>query len=149
MNIQKQHKYDTMYMDVAHRISEMSYCDRRKVGAIVVESGNIISFGWNGQPANTPNRCEDETNTTYPTVIHAEHNAIEKIRHTSLAGKQATLFVTLMPCAACADKIIEFGIRRVVYRDKYRLLDGIERLVHNGVIVEQLVEQNNNKGHEI
>jgi dCMP deaminase len=142
VNKEKQKKYDTMYMDVARRISEMSHCNRRQVGAIIVSSGNIISFGWNGQPAGTPNGCEDDNNVTFPTVIHAEHNAIKKIQDTPPMGDAATLFVTMNPCLICAEIITNFGIKRVVYEERYRFHDGIDYLIQNGVVVEQITTQN-------
>ena len=44
----------------------------------------------------------------------------------------------LMPCMECAKLIIQSGIRRVVYRDAYRLDDGIKLLKRAGITVEQL-----------
>lgn len=128
-------------MDVARRISEMSHCSRRRVGAIVVEAGNIISFGWNGQPAGAPNGCEDSDNVTHPSVIHAEHNAIKKIKNRIPTGEAVTLFVTTVPCLSCAELIIQFGIGRVVYEETYRLQDGIEHLLQHGVVVEHVTTQ--------
>lgn len=150
VNNEKQIKYDTLYMDVAYRISEMSHCNRRKVGAVVVDSNNIISFGWNGTPAGHCNQCEDDNNITYPTVLHAEHNAIKKIENNPQSGEAITLFVTTIPCLQCAELITKFGIKRVVYEETYRLQDGLDHLLRHGVVVEQITTQkitnNYNKG---
>lgn len=128
-----------MYMDVARRISQMSHCTRSQVGAIIVQADNIVSFGWNGQPAGFPNKCEaDDEDVTLPTVLHAEDNAIKKIQDTPHLGKAATLYLTMTPCRKCAEKIFNFGITRVVFQHDYRLTDGAEFLRQHGVIVDQL-----------
>ncbi|HQP80482.1 MAG TPA: deaminase, partial [Paludibacteraceae bacterium] len=40
----------------------------------------------------------------------------------------ATLYVTASPCIECAKLIIQSGIKRVVYGENYRIMDGIELL---------------------
>jgi len=75
----KKEKYDNMYMDIATRVSMMSYCNRRKVGAVLVRDGRIISMGWNGTRAGENNCCEDEDGMTLPGVAHAEENCLKKL----------------------------------------------------------------------
>lgn len=133
--VEKLAKYNNMYMDVAYRISLMSHCIRCKVGAILVHDGNIISIGWNGTPENTCNQCEDDTNTTLDTVLHAELNCLRKIQNHSCLPN-STLFVTTAPCLPCADEIMARGIKHVVYGELYRLPDGVNRLIQHGVTVE-------------
>ena len=50
----------------------------------------------------------------------------------------ATLYITASPCMECAKLIIQSGITRVVYRDAYRLDDGIKLLQRAGITVEQI-----------
>ena len=107
---------------------EKSYCKRRQVGAIVVKDQSIISDGYNGTPSGFENICEDDTNTTKPYVLHAEANAITKLARSSNNSDGATLYVTASPCIECAKLIIQAGIKRVVYGEKYRLEDGINLL---------------------
>ena len=71
-------------------------------------------------------------------VLHAEANAITKIARSNNNSEGATLYVTASPCIECAKLIIQAGIKRVVYGEKYRLTDGIELLERAGVIVEYL-----------
>ena len=56
-----------------------SYCQRRKVGALIVKDKMIISDGYNGTPSGMNNKCEDENENTKPCVLHAEANAITKV----------------------------------------------------------------------
>ena len=118
--------------------AENSYCQRRKVGALVVKEKMIISDGYNGTPSGFENVCEDAHGVTHPYVLHAEANAITKLARSGNNSDQATLYVTASPCIECAKLIIQAGIRRVVYAEQYRLTDGIDLLRRAGVEVEHL-----------
>jgi dCMP deaminase len=118
--------------------AENSYCQRRKVGALIVKNNMIISDGYNGTPSGFENVCEDEDGLTKPYVLHAEANAITKIARSNNNSDGATLYVTASPCIECAKLIIQAGIKRVVYAEKYRLTDGIDLLERAGVEVVYL-----------
>ncbi len=117
-----------------------SYCRRRQVGALIVKDRMIISDGYNGTPSGFENVCEDENGVTKPYVLHAEANAITKVAKSGNSSEGATLYVTASPCVECSKLIIQAGIRRVVYKDSYRLTDGIELLERAGIEVEQVEE---------
>lgn len=110
-----------------------SYCQRRKVGAILVNGQMIISDGYNGTPAGFENVCEDEAGITKPYVLHAEANAITKVARSNNSSQGATLYVTASPCIECSKLIIQAGISRVVYQDEYRLTDGVDLLRRVGI----------------
>ena len=97
--------------------AENSYCQRRKVGALLVKDKMIISDGYNGTPQGFENVCEDEDGNTKSYVLHAEANAITKVAQSSNSSKDATLYVTTSPCIECAKLIIQSGIKRVVFGD--------------------------------
>ena len=129
----KQHDLDSRYMRMARIWAENSYCERRKVGAMIVKDNMIISDGFNGTPAGFENVCEDEDGLTKPYVLHAEANAITKIARSNNNSNGATMYVTTSPCIECAKLIIQSGIVRVVYSQKYRLTDGIDLLNRAGI----------------
>lgn len=137
-NTDKQHILDIRYLRMARIWAENSYCKRRKVGAIVVKDKMIISDGYNGTPEGFENVCEDSNHITKPYVLHAEANAITKLARSSNNSEGATLYVTASPCIECSKLIIQSGIKRVVYGEKYRLEDGINLLKRAGVDVEYL-----------
>ena len=137
-NTDKQHILDIRYLRMARIWAENSYCERRKVGAIVVKDKMIISDGYNGTPEGFENVCEDSNKITKPYVLHAEANAITKLARSSNNSEGATLYVTASPCMECSKLIIQSGIKRVVYGEKYRLEDGINLLKRAGVDVEYL-----------
>ena len=132
----KQSLLDYRYLRMARIWAENSYCRRRQVGALVVKDKMIISDGYNGTPSGFENICEDESGTTFPYVLHAEANAITKLARSSNNSDGATLYVTASPCIECSKLIIQAGIRRVVYAEKYRLTDGVDLLEKAGVKVE-------------
>lgn len=134
MNInEKQIVLDKRYLRMARIWAENSYCQRRKVGAILVKDQMIISDGYNGTPAGFENICEDEGGVTKPYVLHAEANAITKVARSSNSSEGSTLYITASPCLECSKLIIQAGIKRVVYNDLYRIQDGLEVLKRAGV----------------
>ncbi len=138
MNEAKQHQFDVRYMRMARVWAGNSYCRRRQVGALMVKNQMIISDGFNGTPSGFDNNCEDENNTSFPYVLHAEANAITKVARSNNSADGATLYVTSSPCMECSKLIIQSGIKRVVYGDAYRLQDGVELLRKAGIEVIQL-----------
>ena len=119
---------DQRYLRMARIWAENSYCQRRKVGALVVKDKLIISDGYNGTPSGFENVCEDADNVTKPYVLHAEANAITKWARSNNNSDGSTLYITDSPCIECAKLIIQAGIKRVVFAQKYRLVDGLELL---------------------
>jgi dCMP deaminase len=135
---EKQKLLDTRYMRMARIWAENSYCQRRQVGALLVKNKMIISDGYNGTPAGFENNCEDENENSKPYVLHAEANAITKVARSHNSSDGATLYVTASPCMECAKLIIQAGIKRVVYGEHYRIMDGIELLQRAGIEVVYL-----------
>ena len=130
-------KFDDKYMQMAAIWATNSYCKRRQVGALIVKDRMIISDGYNGTPAGFENVCEDENGVTKPYVLHAEANAITKVAKSGNSSLGATLYVTASPCLECAKLIIQAGICRVVYKEEYRITDGVDLLRRAGVQVEK------------
>ncbi|MDE5624961.1 MAG: dCMP deaminase family protein [Muribaculaceae bacterium] len=130
---QKQETLDRRYLRMAAIWAENSYCQRRKVGAIIVKDSMIISDGFNGTPSGFENVCEDEAGFTKPYVLHAEANAITKVARSNNSSDGATLYITASPCMECSKLIIQAGIKRVVYNELYRITDGLDLLQRAGV----------------
>lgn len=149
----KQKKLDTVYINIAKQVATLSHCVRSKVGAVLVKEGNVISFGYNGTPSGMDNCCENKSYVpqdagawsdtdailaewpfrdshgnyklvTKNAVIHAEVNAILKAARTGAAVDGSTLYLTLSPCLDCSKLILSAGVKRVVYLNTYRNIDG-------------------------
>ncbi|MGC9374037.1 MAG: deoxycytidylate deaminase [Bacteroidales bacterium] len=135
---EKQLEYDKRYLEMAKIWSKNSYCVRRKVGALIVKGKMIISDGYNGTPSGFENVCEDENNVTKPYVLHAEANAITKVAKSNNSSEGATLYVTTSPCMECSKLIIQSGIKRVVFCDKYHNTEGLQLLERANIEIVHL-----------
>lgn len=133
---QKKIKYDKAYLRIAKEWGQLSYCNRKKVGAIIVRDKMIISDGYNGTPSGFENCCEDEENNTKWYVLHAEANAISKVARSTQSCEGATLYITLSPCKDCSKLIHQSGIKRVVYHQEYKDCSGLDFLRKAGVEVD-------------
>ncbi|MCD4769516.1 MAG: dCMP deaminase family protein [Bacteroidales bacterium] len=138
----KQLLLDKRYLEMASIWASNSYCKRRQVGALIVKDKMIISDGYNGTPAGFENICEDENDDTKPYVLHAEANAITKVAKTNNSSEGATLYVTSSPCLECSKLIIQSGIKRVVYCNKYRKSDGLDLLERAGIEIAYIESEN-------
>lgn len=134
----KQLRYDKAYIRMASEWGKLSHCIRKQVGAIIVKDRMIISDGYNGSPTGFDNYCEDEEGYTKWHVLHAEANAILKVASSTQSCKGATLYITLSPCKECSKLVHQSGIKRVVYKDKYKDDSGIKFLEKAGVEVVHL-----------
>ena len=136
MKKEKKEKYDKAYLRIAKEWGNLSYCHRKKVGAIIVKNKMIISDGYNGTPSGFENCCEDDSNATKWYVLHAEANAILKVARSTQSCEDATLYITLSPCKDCSKLIHQSGIKRVVYHNEYKDTSGVDFLRKAGVEVE-------------
>nr|WP_297306562.1 dCMP deaminase family protein [uncultured Flavobacterium sp.] len=136
--LSKKIKYDKAYLRIAKEWGQLSYCQRKKVGAIIVKNKMIISDGYNGTPSGFENCCEDNNGITKWYVLHAEANAILKVAKSTQSCENATLYITMSPCKECSKLIHQSGITRVVYIADYKDKEGIEFLEKAGVEIVQI-----------
>jgi dCMP deaminase len=141
---EKQLKTDKRYLQMARIWASNSYCKRRQVGALLVKEKMIISDGYNGTPSGFENECEDENNDTKSYVLHAEANAITKVAKSNNSSEGSTLYITTSPCIECAKLIIQAGIVRVVFTEKYRISDGIDLLKRANIEIVHIEDTSDN-----
>ena len=138
-----QWEIDNTYMGVALLHSKLSKARRSQVGACLVTIHDVLIAGVNGTPSGTDNNCEDEVNgilVTKSSTIHAELNCILKSAREGVSCLGATIYISLSPCLQCAAMLKQAGITRVVYKDTYRDLTGVQYLMDNQVKVEKFKE---------
>ena len=141
-----QKSLDETYMGTAMLHARLSKAKRAQVGAVLVTSQGVTLTGYNGTPRGLPNECETEEYddwrrthfhlVTKPEVIHAELNCILKAAREGVSCIGATMYVTLSPCVPCAAMMIQAGVKRLVYKDMYRIQDGTDLLQRAGIVVE-------------
>ena len=149
---------DITYMKMARCWAALSKAQRKQVGCLIVKDGTIISDGYNGTPSGFDNVCEWEeelgtypSNTprdqkerrlvTKPEVLHAESNAISKLAKSTQSSDGATLYATCSPCLECSKLIIQCGITRIVYGEKYRNDEGLSLLKKAGIDISFVSEE--------
>jgi dCMP deaminase len=131
---------------VADLSAERSHAKRGKVGAVVVDTfGRIIATGYNGTHQGADNNCEYEfigedgesSMITLDTVIHAEENAMLQAAKRGLPLNGAIMVTTLSPCAKCCSRMIQAGIRMVIYRDEYRLHSEVQNEMGKYMVMQK------------
>lgn len=137
----KQLRYDRAYIRMAMEWAELSHCQRKKVGALIVKNRMIISDGYNGTPTGFENYCEDDEGYTKWYVLHAEANAIMKVAKSTHDMGGATLYITLSPCRECSKLIHQAGVKRLVYLHEYKDRSGLDFLLGAGVELVQIKEE--------
>jgi dCMP deaminase len=135
----KQRKYDQAYLKMALEWAKLSHCKRKQVGALIVKDRMIISDGYNGRPSDFENECEDEDGNTKWYVLHAEANAILKVASSTHNCKDSTLYLTMSPCKECSKLILQAGIKRLVFLNKYKDTSGIDFLKKANIEIEHFI----------
>ncbi len=125
-------------MDIAHRVAQMSYCKRRKVGAVLVRDGRIISMGWNGTRTGENNICENSDGITLDGVAHAEENCLKKLIISNDTSEKSAMYVTTLPCIRCAEKLVDAKVTTVYYAEIYRNIEGLVYLKERGIEVQHI-----------
>lgn len=122
------------HMKAAFVYSELSYCERKKVGCLLVKDGTPIAIGYNGTPSGEENVCEDEHGKTKPKVVHAEDNALRKLTRSNESSVGAVAFITAAPCIRCAEKLADARVTEVYYAEIYGgHTDGLAYLQDRGI----------------
>jgi len=140
---------DEYFMQIAEVVSKRSTCIKRHVGAVLIKDSHIISTGYNGAPSGfkhcTLDTCvrKNLKSGERPELcrgVHAEINCIIQaaLHGTSLKGA-TTLYCTTFPCMACLKLLINSGINRLVYKERYNMENKVKKelLKESKIIVEK------------
>ena len=115
--------WDSYFMKIAFAVSERSTCDRAFVGCVLVNDKQILTTGFNGSPAGQ-DHCDQVGHLLVDghciRTIHAETNAIIQAALHGISTRNATAYVTHLPCVNCTKALINAGTRRIVYSIAYR-----------------------------
>lgn len=144
-------KWDKRFIEMAQLVGTWSSCykENRKMGSVIVKDKRILTTGYNGAPAGVKpcverGECmrvvkgiESGTRAELCYAVHAEQNAILQAARIGVSTLGATIYITHSPCAVCAKMIINSGIKRVVYLEKYPDNFSFELMAEAGIKVEQ------------
>ncbi|KAJ6604823.1 cytidine deaminase-like protein [Mycena vulgaris] len=131
--------WDAYFMTLASLASKRSNCMKRRVGAVLVRENRILATGYNGTPRGLTNcnegGCIQCNGTSYPgnvahecVCLHAEENALLEAGRERV-GLGSVLYCNTCPCLKCTIKIIQTGVRTVVYNLSYKVDDASARLL--------------------
>ena len=115
---------DEMLAQMVRLVAQRSTCQRRQVGALIVREGRILATGYVGSPVGRPH-CLDVGCLTGPDggcllTLHAESNVIAFAARHGITVNGADLWCSLTPCLPCAKLILNSGIKRLFYLERYR-----------------------------
>ncbi len=132
--------FEQVYMGFAEAIARRSTCKRLQVGTVITTTDyrKVLAVGYNGNATGLPNSC-DRDDVGNCGCLHSEENAV--INCDSPRHVEKYIFVTHLPCSMCAKRMVNLGnVKRVVYKNDYRICDSIETLQKSGIEVEKLRE---------
>lgn len=159
-------KVDLVMMKTAIEFASLSVAERKKVGCVITRNDRIVAVGYNGTLPGIDNCCEIKVDCkkcdgydnmgydpacnncngtgkvleTSEFVMHAEQNALTFCNREGLSTQDCTIYVTMAPCKTCTKLLVSAGIKRVVYHEKYRDLDGLGFLKKFNIDVNQIKE---------
>ena len=132
--------FEEVYMQFAETIARRSTCARLAVGTVITTTDyrKVLAVGYNGNASGLSNSCDREEPGNCG-CLHSEENAVincDAPRHT-----EKFVFVTHLPCAACAKRLINMGnVKKVIYKNDYRKTCSLDLLESVGIEVKQFEE---------
>jgi len=130
--------FPDIYMRLAFLLAERSTCKRLRVGTVITSTDfrKVLAVGYNGNASGLPNTCDrDEPGNC--GCLHSEENAV--INCDSPRHVNKLVFVTHLPCVACAKRFINLGcVQKVYYAEDYRIQDSLAMLRSVGIEVARL-----------
>lgn len=127
--------FESIYMELARTLAKRSTCNRLQVGTVITSTDyrKVLAIGYNGNATGLPNGC-DRIEPGNCGCLHSEENAV--INCDSPRYIEKVVFVTHLPCVACAKRLINLGnVKKIVYGEVYRIKDSIELLTSVGITI--------------
>ncbi|KAG8827933.1 Deoxycytidine monophosphate (dCMP) deaminase [Serendipita sp. 401] len=141
-------QWDAYFMTLASLASQRSNCMKRRVGAILVRKNRILATGYNGTPRGLTNcneggcpRCNGKAKSGEALdeclCLHAEENALLEAGRERI-GDGAVLYCNTCPCLRCSVKIVQTGVKEVVYNLGYSMdAAAADVFISSGVVLRQ------------
>lgn len=131
--------FEQIYMRLAQTMAERSSCARLQVGTVITSTDfrKVLAVGYNGNATGLHNGCDrDEPGNC--GCLHSEENAVINCDAPRFIEK--LVFVTHLPCTACAKRLINLGnVKKVFFGQDYRLKDSVKLFEQVGIEIHQLL----------
>lgn len=143
--------WDAYFMRLADLAALRSNCMKRRVGCVIVKDNRVVATGYNGTPRNLTNcneggcpRCNQGQGSgaalSTCLCLHAEENALLEAGRERTSGDLSILYCNTCPCLTCSIKIVQSGIRQVVYAQSYSMDEYSHRVMSEaGIVLRQYV----------
>jgi dCMP deaminase len=129
--------FEEVYIQFAETIARRSTCKRLSVGTVITTTDyrKVLAVGYNGNASGLKNTCDREEPGNCG-CLHSEENAV--INCDAPRETRKFVFVTHLPCVACAKRLINLGnVEKIVYKHAYRNADALDILKAVGIRVYQ------------
>lgn len=142
--MEKRKSWNEYFMDIAEIVATRSTCNRAEIGCLIVNDDNrIVSSGYNGSISGNPH-CDDVGHTMRDghciATIHAEINALIYCAREGISVKDCVAYITHFPCLNCTKALIQAGIKKIYYKNDYRIDDyATELLNKNNISIEKIL----------
>ncbi|MCB9092440.1 MAG: hypothetical protein H6621_02165 [Halobacteriovoraceae bacterium] len=130
--------FEQVYIELATLMAKRSTCQRLKVGTVITTTDfrKVLAVGYNGNASGLDNCCDREEPGNCG-CLHSEENAV--INCDSPRNFDKFVFVTHLPCVACAKRLINLGnVKKIFYLNDYRIKDSIGVLNSVGIEVQKV-----------
>lgn len=108
------------FMDFCSSLSSLSHDPKYQVATVILTENfrEICSIGYNGDYKGGPNIrvCLEHNQSGF---LHSEENALLQLNKPLELRNQLILMCTHKPCTMCAKRIVNSGIRRVIFKNEY------------------------------
>lgn len=134
----KRPSFENIYLQLATTLAARSTCHRLQVGTVITSTDfrKVLAVGYNGNATGLHNGC-DRAEPGNCGCLHSEENAV--INCDSPRSVEKYVFVTHLPCTACAKRLINLGnVKSVFYGQDYRIRDSIALLESVGIPVRKI-----------
>lgn len=138
--------WDAYFMRLADLAALRSNCMKRRVGCVVVRDNRVVATGYNGTPRHLKNcneggcsRCNkgqgSGASLSTCLCLHAEENALLEAGRDRIDGENPILYCNTCPCLTCSIKIVQCGIKQVVYAQSYSMDEKAHKVMNEARIV--------------
>lgn len=127
-----------IYLNLAFLLAKRSTCSRLQVGTVITTTDfrKVMAVGYNGNATGLTNGCDTDVPGNCG-CLHSEENAV--INCDSPRHIPKIVFVTHLPCKACAKRLINLGhVKKIYFANMYRCDQSIEILRSVGIEVHQV-----------
>lgn len=119
-----------VFKSICNELAKLSYDPKHKVATIIFtrDFRDICAIGYNGNYKGGPNERESDV-VGQSGFLHSEENALIHLDVPFGSREELILMCTHKPCPMCMKRIINSGIRSVMYMEEYNSMGDISEIV--------------------